>query len=61
MNLIFQRVDLTALTVDQLREFLVTLFDAPKSSLENPSWAHKSGPRSFVAVFHGELDQYEGH
>ena len=37
MNLILQRgVDLTALTVDQLREFLITLFHAPKSSLENP-------------------------
>ena len=49
MNFIFQRgVDLTALTVDQLREFLVTLFQVPKSSLENPSWAHKSGPRSIL-------------
>ena len=27
-------VELTALTVDQLREFLITLFHAPKSSLE---------------------------
>ena len=62
MNLIFQRgVDLTALTVDQLREFLMTLFHAPKSSFENPSWAHKSGPRSFIAISYGELDQYEGH
>ena len=38
MNLIFQRhIDLTALTLEQLREFLITLFQAPKSSLENPS------------------------
>ena len=44
MNLIFQRgVDLTALTVDQLREFLITLLQAPKSSLENPRWtAHRA-------------------
>ena len=45
VNLIFQRgVELT-LTVDQLREFLIALFHAPKSSMENPSWAHKSRPR----------------
>ena len=51
MNLIFQRgVELTMLTVDQLREFLITLFHAPKSGLENPSWAHKTGPRSFIAI-----------
>ena len=62
MNLIFQRgVDLTALTVDQLHEFLITLFHALKSSLENPSWAHKSGPRSLVAFLYGVLDDYEGH
>ena len=49
INLTFQRgVELTALTVDHLREFLITLFHAPKSSLENPNWAHKSGPRSLV-------------
>ena len=55
MNLIFQRgVDFTALTLDQLREF-------PKSSLENPNWAHKSGPRSFVAISYGVLEEYEGH
>ena len=62
MNLIYQRdVELTALTLHQLRDFLITLFHAPKSSLENPSWAHKSGPRSFVSISYGELDQYEGH
>ena len=62
MNLIFQRnIELTALTLQQLREFLITLFHAPKSSLENPSWSQKAGPRSFVSISHGELDQYEGH
>ena len=60
MNLIFQRdIELTALTLDQLREFLITLFRAPKSGLENPSWAHKSGPRSFIATSY--VNQYEGH
>ena len=24
-------------------------------------WSHKSGPRSFVSISYGELDQYEGH
>ena len=62
MNLILQRdIELTALTLQQLREFLITLFHAPKSSLEHPSWAHKSGPRSFISISYGELDQYEGH
>ena len=62
MNLIYQRdVEFTAFTLQQLRDFLITLFHAPKSSLENPSWAHKSGPRSFVSISYGELDQYEGH
>ena len=63
MNLIFQKrgVDPTALTVDQLREFLITLLHAPKSSLENLSWAHKSGPRSFIAISYSELDQHEAH
>ena len=62
MNLIFQRnIELTALTLQQLREFLITLFHAPKSSLENPSWSQKAGPRSFVSISYGELDQYEGH
>ena len=42
-----RRIALTALTLHQLRDFFITLFHAPKSSLENPSWAHKSGPRSF--------------
>ena len=62
MNLIYQRdIELTALTLQQLREFLITLFHAPKSSLENPCWAHKSGPRSFISTSYGELDQHEGH
>ena len=62
MNLIYQRnVELTALTLQQLRDFLITLFHAPKSSLENPSWSQKTGPRSFVSISYGELDQYEGH
>ena len=60
MNLIYQRdVEWTALTLQQ-REFLITLFHAPKSSLENPSWAHKSGLRSLISISYGELDQYEG-
>ena len=54
MNLIYQRdIELTDLTWHQLRDFLITLFHAPKSSLENPSWAHKSGPRSFVSISYG--------
>ena len=62
MNLILKRrVDLTALTVDQLREFLITLFHAPKTSLENPSWMRKTGSGSFIATSHGELDEYEAH
>ena len=62
MKLIFQRgLELTALNVDQLREFLVALFHAPKSSLENASWSHKSKARSFIAIAYGELEQYEGH
>ena len=62
MNLIYQRdIALTDLTLQQLRDFLMTLFHAPMSSLENPSWSHKSGPRSFVSTSYGELDQYEGH
>ena len=61
-NLIYQRdIELTDLTLHQLRDFHITLLHAPKSSLENPSWAHKSGPRSFVSISYGELDQYEGH
>ena len=52
MNLIYQRdIALTDLTLRQLRDFLITLFHAPKSSLENPIWPHKSGPRSFVSNF----------
>ena len=43
-NLIFQRgVDLTTITVQQLREFLIALFHAPRSSLDNPSWTRKIG------------------
>ena len=62
MNLIYQRnVELTALTLQQLRDFLITLFHAPKSSLENPSWSQRAGPRSVVSISYGELDQYEGH
>ena len=45
MSLIYQRnVELTALTLQQLRDFLITLFHAPKSSLENPSWSQRTGP-----------------
>ena len=41
MNLIYQRdIELTALTLQQLRDFLITQLHALKSSLENPSWAH---------------------
>ena len=55
MNLIYQKdIELTALTLQRLREFLITLFHAPKSSLENPSWAHKSGPRSLISISYGE-------
>ena len=62
MNLIFQRdIELATLTLQQLRELLTTLFHAPKSSLENPSWARKSGPRSLISISYGELGQYEGH
>ena len=40
MNLIYQRdIALTDLTLHQLRDFLITLSHAPKSSLENPSWS----------------------
>ena len=50
MNLILQQgVDLTALTVQQLREFLTTMFHAPKSTLDKPSWTSR-----------GKLDEYEG-
>ena len=49
------------MTLHQLRDFLTTLFHAPKSSLENRRWVHKSGPRSFVSISYGELGQYEGH
>ena len=45
------------MTLRQLHGFLTTLFHAPKSSLENPSWAHKSGPSSLVSTSY-ELDQY---
>ena len=31
------------------------------SQAENPSCARKSGPRSLIAISHGELDQYEGY
>ena len=62
MNLIYQRdIALTDFTLHQLRDFLITLFHAPKSSLANPSWSRKSGPRSFVSISYGEPDQYEGH
>ena len=55
-------VGLTTLTVDQLREFLITLVHASESSLDNPSWTHKTGSRSLMAISsHGELDEYEGH
>ena len=57
MNLIY----LTAITVQQLREFLIALFHAPKSSLKNPSWTPKTGSRSFIATSHCELDECEGH
>ena len=53
MILIFQRdVELTALTLQQWREFLITasLFQAPKSSLENPRWAQRTRPRSLIAI-----------
>ena len=61
VNLIYQRnIALTDLTLRQLRDFLITLFHAPKSSLENPSWAHKTGPRSFLSISYGELDQHVG-
>ena len=54
MNLIYQRdIALTDLTLQQLRDFLITLFHAPKSSLENPSWSHKSG-RDRLYPFHME-------
>ena len=60
-NLIYQRdIELTALTLRQPREFLVTLFRALKASLERPSSAHKSGPRFFIPISYGELDQCEG-
>ena len=60
MNLIFQRVvDLTALTVEELRGFVVTLLHAPKSS--EPSLPHRSGSRSRLALSHGQVDEYEGH
>ena len=37
MNLIFHRdIELTDITLEQLRGFLITLLHAPKSSLENP-------------------------
>ena len=56
MNFTFQKgVELAALTVDQRCEFLITLFHAPKPSLDNPSWAHKSGPRSLIAISHGPM------
>ena len=53
MSLIYQRdIALTDLT---LHQFLITLFHAPKSSLENPNWSHKSGPRSFVSISYENL------
>ena len=62
MNLIFQRgIDLTALTHEQLKEFVITLLHASKSSLENPSYSHRSRcSRSLLALSHGQLDEYEG-
>ena len=49
MNLIFQQgKDLTALTLEQLREFVITLFHAPNSPLENPSYSDRTGSRSLL-------------
>ena len=49
------------LTLEQLRDFVITLFHAPKSSLESPSCAHWAGSLSFIAISHGELDEHDGH
>ena len=40
------------------RGFVIT---APKLSLENPSYSHRSGARSFLALSCGPLDEDEGH
>ena len=41
MNVIFQRgIDMTALTLGQMREFVITLFHVLKSSLENPNYSN---------------------
>ena len=51
MNLIYQRdIELTALTLQQLRDFLITLFHAPKSSLENPQLGSQVRPE--IIRFH---------
>ena len=34
---------LTALTLEQLRESIITIFHSPKSSLENPNYSHRAG------------------
>ena len=49
---------MTALSLEKLREFVITLFNAPKSSLENPSYSHRSGSRSILAISHGQLDDW---
>ena len=60
MNLIYRRgVNLTALALEQLRGFVITLFHAPKSSLDNPSYSHRSGSRPLFALSHGQLSEYD--
>ena len=61
MNLIFQRgMDLIALTLEQLQGFVIAPFRAPKSSLENPSYSHSTGSKSFLAPLRGQPDEYKG-
>ena len=58
---LYQRCRLTALTFEQLREYLATLLHALRSSLETPGYSHhKTGSRSFIAISYGEFDEYEG-
>ncbi len=61
MQALYQRnITLPELTMENLRELLINLLCAPRSSLGNPTYSSSGGQHTFLVLDQGDLEGWPG-